>query len=205
MTAPALANAACDHLRKADPVLARIIQRVGPYRPRSTDASFHGLARSIVYQQLSGKAAGTIFGRLLAATSDPLTAAAVLRMSQDELRRIGLSQQKASYVRDLAERTARGEIDFSALPTLPDEEIVRELSAVKGVGLWTVQMYLIFALQRPDVLPVGDLGIRGAIKKAYRTRQLPKPDRIEKIARKWHPYCSVASWYLWRSLELADE
>jgi DNA-3-methyladenine glycosylase II len=205
MTAPALAHAACEHLRQADPVLANIIDRVGPYRPRSTDASFHGLARSIVYQQLSGKAAGTIFGRVVSATSDPLTPAGILRLSLDELRRLGLSQQKAGYVRDLAERTARGEIDFSALPALSDDEVIRVLSAVKGVGLWTVQMYLIFALQRPDVLPVGDLGIRAAIKKAYRTRHLPKPDRIEKIARKWHPYCSVASWYLWRSLELPGD
>jgi DNA-3-methyladenine glycosylase II len=205
MTAPAVHNIACEHLRRADPVLAAIIDRVGPYRPRSTEASFHGLARSIVYQQLSGKAAGTIFGRLLAAASDPLTPTAILRLSLEDLRRIGLSQQKASYVRDLAERSARGEIDFSSLDSLPDTEIIRVLTAVKGVGLWTVQMYLMFALGRPDVLPVGDLGIRAAIKKAYRTRHLPKPDRIEKIARRWHPYCSIASWYLWRSLELPDE
>lgn len=203
MTAPVVADPV-EHLRRADAVLAGIIERVGPYRLPTTEASFHGLARSIVYQQLSGKAAGTIFGRLLAASSDPLTPGAVLRLTQEELRRIGLSQQKASYVRDLAERTASGEVDFDALHALPDDEIIRILTAVKGVGLWTVQMYLIFALQRPNVLPVGDLGIRAAIRKAYRTRQLPKPARIEKIARRWHPHCSVAAWYLWRSLELPD-
>ncbi|HET8549508.1 MAG TPA: DNA-3-methyladenine glycosylase 2 family protein, partial [Bryobacteraceae bacterium] len=109
-----------------------------------------------------------------------------------------------SYVNDLAERTARGDVDFATLGSLPDQEIIRVLTAVKGVGIWTVQMYLIFALQRPDVLPVADLGIRVAIRKAYRTRGLPKPHRIEQIARRWHPYCSVASWYLWRSLELPD-
>jgi DNA-3-methyladenine glycosylase II len=204
MTAPAPANV-LDHLRQADPVLARIIDRVGPYSLRRMEASFHGLARSIVYQQLSGRAAGTIFGRLVAAASDPLTPDAVLRLNHAELRRLGLSQQKANYVRDLAERTARGEVDFPSLAALPDEEIIRVLTAVKGVGVWTVQMYLIFALERPNVLPVNDLGIRAAIRKAYRTRQLPKPARIEKIARRWHPYCSVASWYLWRSLELKDE
>ena len=204
MTAPAIFDPV-EHLRRADPVLAGIIGRVGPYRLKTMEASFHGLARSIVYQQLSGKAAGTIFGRLVAATSDPLTPHAVLRLGVPELRQLGLSQQKASYVRDLAERTARGEVNFTALPSLPDEEIIRVLTAVKGIGIWTVQMYLIFALERPNVLPVADLGIRAAIKKAYRTRQLPKPERIEKIARPWHPHCSVASWYLWRSLELPDD
>jgi DNA-3-methyladenine glycosylase II len=204
MSAPAIADRV-EHLRRADPVLARIIERVGPYRLKTMEASFHGLARSIVYQQLSGRAAGTIFGRLVAATSDPLRPEAVLRCSIQQLRELGLSQQKASYVRDLAERTASGEVDFAKLPALADDEIIRVLTAVKGVGVWTVQMYLIFALERPDVLPVADLGIRAAIRKAYRTRQLPKPARIEKIARRWHPYCSVASWYLWRSLELADE
>lgn len=204
MTAPAPADPV-EHLRRADPVLAKIIDRVGHYQLKTMEASFHGLARSIVYQQLSGKAAGTIFGRLVAATSDPLTPEGVLRLSVTQLRQVGLSQQKASYVRDLAERTSCGAIDFAALPALPDDEIIRTLTAVKGVGVWTVQMYLIFALGRPNVLPVADLGIRAAIKKAYRTRLLPKPDRIEKLARRWHPHCSVASWYLWRSLELRDD
>jgi DNA-3-methyladenine glycosylase II len=204
MTAPAPVDPV-EHLRRADPVLAEIIDRVGSYRLKPMEASFHGLARSIVYQQLSGKAAGTIFGRLVAATSNPLTPDAVLGLSLTELRAVGLSQQKATYVRDLAQRTAGGEVDFAALPELPDEEIIRVLTAVKGVGVWTVQMYLIFALERPNVLPVADLGIRAAIKRAYRTRHLPKPDRIEKIARRWHPHCSVASWYLWRSLELPNE
>jgi DNA-3-methyladenine glycosylase II len=196
---------AIDHLRRSDPVLGAIIERVGPYRPRSMEATFHGLARSIVYQQLSGKAAGTIFSRLTAATSDPLIPETVLRLSADDLRAIGLSKQKAAYVRDLAERSARGEIDFAALAALGDEEIIERLTAVKGVGVWTVQMFLMFGLQRPNVLPVGDLGVRVAIRKAYRLRDMPKPKHIEKIAAKWHPYCSIASWYLWRSLELQDE
>ena len=196
---------AINHLRGCDPVLAAIIERVGPYRPRSTEATFHGLARSIVYQQLSGKAAGTIFSRLTAATSDPLRPETVLRLSIEELRGIGLSKQKAAYVRDLAERSARGEIDFTALASLDDDEIIERLTVVKGVGVWTVQMFLMFGLQRPNVLPVGDLGVRVAIRKAYRLREMPKPKRIEKIAAKWHPWCSVASWYLWRSLELPDD
>jgi DNA-3-methyladenine glycosylase II len=193
---------AIEHLRKADPVLGAIIERVGEYQPRHTDPTFHGLARSIIFQQLSGKAAGTIFGRVAAATSDPLTPDAVLRLSLEELRKLGLSQQKATYVRDLAERTARGEINFALLPDLSDEEVIRELTLVKGIGVWTAHMFLIFALGRPDILPTGDLGIQNAIKRAYRLRQSPKAARIEKLGAKWRPYCSVASWYLWRSLEL---
>jgi DNA-3-methyladenine glycosylase II len=189
------------HLKKSDPILAGIIERVGPYRMTHTDPNFQSLVRSIVYQQLSGKAAGTIYGRLIAASSDPVNPAAILALSPEEMRALGLSQQKTKYIRDLAERTAAAEIDFAQLPDLTDEEIIECLTRVKGVGVWTAHMFLMFSLQRPNVLPVGDLGIRNAIQKAYRLRKPPKPEQIEKIARTWHPYCSYASWYLWRSLE----
>lgn len=189
------------HLQANDPVLGAIIERVGEVPWRTGDPSFHALARSIVFQQLSGKAAATIFSRLAAAASDPLTPESVLAVPPERMRELGLSRQKAAYVRDLAERTVAGEVDFSHFPGLPDEEVLRQLTAVKGIGPWTVQMFLIFNLRRADVLPTGDLGIRNAIRRAYRMRALPPPKRIEKLAAKWRPYCSVACLYLWRSID----
>jgi DNA-3-methyladenine glycosylase II len=190
------------HLKKSDPVLAEVIGRVGPCRMQQREADFHSLCRSIVYQQLSGKAAGTIFGRVVeAAKCDPLTPAAVLKIREDRLRKAGLSQQKASYVRDLALKTRDGIVDFSSLDRLPDEEVIAHLTQVKGVGVWTVQMLLMFALGRMDVLPVADLGIRNAMQKAYALETPPKPKEMEALAEKWRPYRTVACWYLWRSLD----
>src|ERR1700716_1418721 len=131
------------HLKKSDPILAGIIERVGPYRMTHTDPTFQSLVRSIVYQQLSGKAAGTIYGRLIAASSDPVNPAAILALSPEEMRALGLSQQKSKYIRDLAERTAAAEIDFAQLPALTDQEIIECLTRVKGVGVWTAHMFLI--------------------------------------------------------------
>jgi DNA-3-methyladenine glycosylase II len=192
---------AINHLRQSDPVLAEIIDQVGRFRLDYKPPTFHSLARSIVFQQLSGKAASTIFGRLVAATTDPVEPEAVLRLDVGEMRLLGLSQQKAAYVRDLAERTASGEIRFDRLPRLSDDKIIAELTQVKGVGVWTVHMFLIFALRRPNVLPTGDLGIRNAIQRAYKLKKTPGPVDIQRIAEPWHPYCSIASWYLWRSLD----
>ncbi len=190
------------HLKKSDPTLRRIIEAVGPYRIQFREPVFETLVRSIVYQQLSGKVAVVIFNRLLNACGNGcITPESVLRLSESELRAAGLSQRKASYIADLAARTHSGEIEFSELPRLPDDEICRKLTTVKGIGVWTVQMFLIFALRRPDVLPVSDLGIRSAIRKEYGLEELPKPAEIEELASKWRPYCSVASWYLWRSLD----
>lgn len=193
---------AIQHLTQADPVIARIIERVGPYRVTYNEPVFGSLVRSIVYQQLSGKAAATIFNRLLAATSDPIHQDAILRLSFEELRNLGLSRQKATYIRDLAEKTASQEVVFENFRRMTNEQIIGALTQVKGIGVWTVQMFLMFSLRRPDVLPCGDLGIRNAIKKAYRLKESPPPAKIEQLARRWRPYCSVASWYLWRSLEL---
>jgi DNA-3-methyladenine glycosylase II len=146
--------------------------------------------------------ASRIFARLVDLLPDrQLTPAAILALTVEQMRGAGLSGQKAAYIRDLAERTFAGEIDFALLPGMSDGEVIETLTRVKGVGVWTAHMFLIFALQRPDVLPVGDLGVRTAIRKAYRMRALPKPARMEKIARSWRPWCSVASWYLWRSLD----
>lgn len=193
---------ALEHLRAGDPVLASIIARVGPFKMSYREPSFAALARSIVFQQLSGKAAATIFGRLEQAVGGELTPRSLLRLPLPTLRKCGLSSQKAAYIRSLAEHTESGALDFSTLPRLSDADVIAQLTQVKGVGVWTAHMFLMFALRRRDVLPVGDLGIQMAIKRHYRLRKPPKPPRIEKIARPWRPYASVACWYLWRSLEL---
>jgi DNA-3-methyladenine glycosylase II len=190
------------HLKQSDPVLAGIIERVGEYRIEFRDPGFQSLVRSIVYQQLSGKSAYAILKRLLAALPDgQLAPDAILGLKESEMRALGLSGQKTAYIRDLAQRTRSGELDFARFPAMTDEDVIEHLTRVKGVGVWTAHMFLIFALRRPNVLPVGDLGVRAAIRKAYRLRDLPKPVRVEKIAKRWHPYCSVAAWYLWRSLD----
>ena len=195
------------HLRQADPVMAGIIQRIGPFKMRYREPSFDAMARSIVFQQLHGKAATTIFERVRTACLcgddlDGLTPASILALSEQQLRACGLSRQKLSYLRDLAQRTASGEIDFSRLPQMSDEDVIEHLTRVKGIGVWSAQMFLMFALRRPNVMPTADYGINAAIKKAYRKRQMPKPKQILKISRPWHPYCSVACWYLWRYAEL---
>ncbi|MDP8990989.1 MAG: DNA-3-methyladenine glycosylase [Acidobacteriota bacterium] len=193
---------AINHLKKADPVMAAIIAKAGPYRVGFTDPVFQTLVRSIVYQQLSGKAARTIFNRLVEAVKvNPMTPQAVLKLRPEKMRAVGLSQQKTLYIRELARFTRDGKIQFERLPEMADAAIIETLTRVKGVGVWTVQMFLMFALQRPNVLPVGDLGVRAAMKKAYGLAELPKPQEMERIAEAWHPYRSVASWYLWRSLE----
>ena len=193
---------ALKHLKTADPILGTIIERVGPYRMQYRDPSFHTLVRSIVYQQLSGKAALTIFNRLIAAAkADPLTPEAVLRLRPARMRSLGLSKQKLTYIRGLARMTRDGLVRFEQVESLEDAAIIEHFTKVKGVGVWTAQMFLIFALRRPDVLPTGDLGVRAAIKKAYNLQELPTPAEMEQIAAAWRPYCSVASWYLWRSLE----
>jgi len=203
---------AIHHLKKADPVLASIIERVGPYTMQYREPVFQTLVRSIVYQQLSGKAALTIFGRLLEAVKplscndesdndEPLTPEAILKLRPQRMRKLGLSQQKVAYIRELARMTRDGGIEFHRLAELEDAAVIAHLTRVKGVGVWTVHMFLMFALRRPDVLPVGDLGVRMAVKKAYGLAELPAPAEMEKIAASWKPWRSVASWYLWRSLE----
>ena len=192
------------HLRDRDPVMAGIIDRIGPCRLRAdTDLShFEAVARSIVHQQLSGKAAGTIHGRFAQLFPNQRPSAThLLTLSADQLRAAGLSRPKAAYLRDLSERVTTGDLPIDTLAGLPDEDIVGHLTRVKGVGVWTAQMFLLFRLGRPDVLPDLDLGVQKAVQLAYRLRKRPPPERIKKLGAAWAPFRSVATWYLWRSID----
>jgi DNA-3-methyladenine glycosylase II len=190
------------HLKKSDPVLRAIIDKVGPCRMEFGEPTFHSLAESIMYQQLNGKAAATIFKRFTDAAGDPLTPEGILALSDAQMRAVGLSKQKTSYLRDLAAKTKAGLLEFEKLSALSDLEVIEHLVQVKGVGVWTAHMFLMFTLRRPDVLPTGDYGVQMAMKKHYRKRKIPKPKDMEKIAKSWAPYRSVACWYLWRSLDI---
>ncbi len=189
------------HLRSRDPILAAIIERVGPCVLLKREPTFETLARSITFQQLHGKAALSIFNRLRKAVGRRFTAGAFLRLNEVELRACGLSRQKMASLTDLAERVIRKEVSFRKLERFGDDEIIAMFSQVRGVGVWTAQMFLMFALERPNVLPLGDYGIRNAVRQAYGLAAMPKPAELQKIAEKWDPYCTVASWYLWRSLD----
>src|ERR1700746_3731928 len=193
---------AINHLKKSDPVLAAIIERIGPFRMQYGEPTFHTLAESILYQQLNGKAAATIFNRFTALGGDPLTPEGILQLSDVQMRGVGLSRQKTAYLRDLSEKTKAGLLEFERMTNMSEEQVIAHLTQVKGVGVWTAHMFLMFTLRRPDILPTGDYGVQAAIKKHYRKRKMPKPKDVEKIARPWSPYRSVACWYLWRSLDV---
>jgi len=193
-------------LLKADPVLASYMETIGPCRLTPAADPFVALVEAIISQQLSVKAADTIFGRLVAiCPRRSITPKAIFSTSERVLRSVGLSRQKISYLKDLAGRWIAGEIRPKEFHPLPDEEIIARLVAVKGIGRWTAEMFLIFALNRTDVLPVDDLGLKKAIRRAYRLRKIPSPDRIRKIAEPWRPYRSIATWYLWKSLNNGPE
>lgn len=191
-----------NHLKKSDPILRAIIERVGPCRMEFAVPEFSSLAEAIVYQQLNGKAAVTIFNRFAALAGAPLTPTGILKLSYEQLRGVGLSKQKSAYLKDLATKTSDGLLNFERLHAMSDEEVIEHLTQVKGVGVWTAHMFLMFSLRRPNVLPTGDYGVQVAIRKYYKKRKLPKPKDMEKIARVWEPYRSVACWYLWRSLDI---
>ena len=193
---------AVNHLKKCDPVLRAIIERVGPCRMEFGVPEFCSVAEAIVYQQLNGKAAVTIFNRFAALAGEPLTPEGILKLSDEQLRSVGLSKQKSSYLKDLAAKTKDGLLNFARLPEMTDDEVIEHLTQVKGIGVWTAHMFLIFSLRRPNVLPTGDYGVQVAIKKHYNKRKLPKPKDMEKIAKAWEPYRSVACWYMWRSLDI---
>jgi DNA-3-methyladenine glycosylase II len=193
---------AINHLKKSDPVMRGIIERVGPCRMEFGEPVFHSLAEAIVYQQLNGKAALTIFKRFTTLAGEPVTPAGIVKLTDAQMRSVGLSKQKSSYLRDMAERAIRGDLNFTRLPEMTDEEVIKHLTQVKGVGVWTAHMFLMFTLKRPNVLPTGDFGVQMAIKKHYNKRKLPKPEQMEKIAKPWEPYRSIACWYLWRSLDI---
>jgi DNA-3-methyladenine glycosylase II len=192
---------AIEHLRRSDPILSEIIGRVGDYAIQFREPDFETLVKSIVYQQLSGRVASVIFGRLTAAAGGRLTPENILKLRPARMRALGLSTQKTAYIRDLARHTRDRRLIFEELAALPDEAVIERVTKVKGIGVWTAHMFLIFALRRHDILPTGDLGIRNAIRRAYGLAELPTPAEMERMAERWRPYCSVASWYLWRSLE----
>ena len=196
------------HLAQRDPVMEALIDRVGSFslRLKPSHSVFLALAESIVYQQLHGKAAAAIFGRLRALFSDAprgFKPSHVLAASDESLRGAGLSRGKTLALRDLAAKTESGELPTLAkLRRMDDEAIVETLTVVRGIGRWTVEMLLMFRLGRPDVLPVGDFGVRNGFRLAYKKRVMPTPKQLEKFGERWKPYRSVASWYLWRATEL---
>lgn len=193
---------ASKHLSRADPVMRGIVKRVGAceLRPGSRGDHFTTLARAIVGQQLSTKAAGTIWGRVVALhSSSRLRPADVLEIADARLREAGMSNAKVAYLKDLAAKVEAKELNLSSLPRRPDEEIVDTLTSVKGIGRWTVEMFLIFRLGRPDVWPVGDLGIRNAITRAYAVD--PTNANLNAVGERLRPWRSVAAWYLWRTLD----
>src|SRR2546428_62492 len=198
---------ALNHLKKSDPVMRRIIERIGPCRMEYGPPEFHSLAEAIVYQQLNGKAAVTIFKRFAALAGEPLTPEGILKLTNQQLRSVGLSKQKSAYLKDLATKTASGMLDFARLPKLSDNDVIEHLTQIKGIGVWTAQMFLMFTLKRPNVLPTGDFGVRMAMYKHYldvqrakapakkngtkksakkgraRKIKLPTPEQMEKIAK----------------------
>jgi 3-methyladenine DNA glycosylase/8-oxoguanine DNA glycosylase len=216
------------HLKKSDPVMRNIIEHIGACRMQFGEPTFHSLAEAIVYQQLNGKAAVTIFKRFAALAGEPLTPAGILKLTPEQLRSVGLSKQKSAYLIDMSERADRGELDFSRLSEMSDDEVIQHLTQVKGVGVWTAHMFLMFTLRRPNILPVGDFGVRMSMYKHYLEKRsarngsgrvgngkksqqlkpkkvkivLPTPDQMQKIAKRWEPYRSVACWYLWQSLDV---
>jgi DNA-3-methyladenine glycosylase II len=196
---------AIGHLKAVDPVLAGVIDTVGKCTlvPRAEGTHFDAVVRSIVYQQLSGKAAATIHKRVLDLLDEknpkPVQ---LMKMPDAKLRAAGLSGQKTRYVKGVAEMVHSGQLEIERLHDLSDDEIIAALTSIKGVGLWTAQMFLIFRLGRPDILPAGDLGIQKGVQTAYRMRKLPKPDKVLKMGRKWAPYRTVGAWYMWRLLDV---
>lgn len=198
------ARAAARHLAAADPLLGKFIQRVGVRDIDQSPGGFPALARSIIFQQISGAAGTSILRRTreMARTRGFPSPAWFLQTPLADLRGAGLSPQKIGYLRDLAQRVAGGEIHFPRLRHLPDEEVIGELTRIHGVGRWTAQMYLLFHLGRPDVLPTGDLGVRKGVQRIYGYRSLPAERTVERHGAKWRPYCSWGSYYMWRSQEL---
>jgi 3-methyladenine DNA glycosylase/8-oxoguanine DNA glycosylase len=200
-------DAACRHLTEVDPQLGAVIARAGEFtmRPVPTQSLFASLARSIVYQQLAGKAAAAILGRVkreFAPRRFP-TPRDLLDIDPERLRRAGLSGNKTAALRDLAAKSLDGTVpSLARVRRMEDEEIIERLTNVRGIGRWTVEMLLIFRLGRPDVLPVGDLGVRKGFAITFKKRKLPEPAALSRRGERWRPYRSVASWYLWRAVEL---
>ena len=190
-------------LLRRDPVLAGLIKKHGACGLASAQRADHfsALVRAITGQQLSTKAASTIYARLAALMPGGVTPAALSTLTDEQMRVVGMSRQKIAYFRDLCEKALSGVVALDSLESMTDDEVIAALTQVKGIGRWSAEMFLMFRLHRPDVLPVDDLGIVNAVKNVYSLRKRPTAERIRKIGEAWRPYRSVASWYLWRSLD----
>ncbi len=202
---PDLVKSAILHLHSNDPVMSDVIRRVGPCALKLRRDRFHTLVRSILSQQISGYAAQAIRARLEALVApQTLSAENLAALSVEQLRAVGVSSQKAQYLLSLATKVRDGELPLNGIGRLRDEQVIEQLIQVKGIGVWTAQMFLIFSLGRPDVMPHDDLGIRQAIRKLYGLTEMPDKKTSLRIAEPWRPYASIASWYCWRSLELPE-
>lgn len=191
------------YLRKKDPILADVIKKVPPFARYKARNYFEALLESIVSQQLSVKAADTIWARFFSLLPEKtMSAEAVFAIPDQKIRDAGISWQKISYIKDLSKKTMESSILFEQFEIMTDEEIITELVKVKGIGRWTAEMFLMFAMDRPDVFSYGDLGLRRAIQKWYKFDHEPSQEEAEKIAERWRPYRTLACRYLWRSLEL---
>lgn len=192
---------AIQYLCKVDSNLERVIKIVGKYSINIRNDPFQSLVESIIYQQLAGKAANAIYNRFINYYNNKqITPTLILNSPNDNLKKVGLSNRKIDYLKDLALHVYDGRINLEELPKMNDEEIINKLVNVKGIGRWTSEMFLIFSLGRQDILPVTDLGVRKAIQKVYSLSELPKPNIMIEIAKPWRPYRSIATWYLWKSL-----
>ncbi len=189
------------HLSAVDELMAALIPRYGPCALQPRDDYFTQLCKSIVSQQLATKAAAAIFNRFAVHFGHVPTAEEVAATPREKLRELGLSQQKITYMQDLSAKVLDKHITLARFAALPDEEVINQLVTVKGIGVWTAQMFLIFALNRPDVLPTDDFGVRKAMMRGYCLEAMPGKTQMEMIAQPWRPWRSIASWYLWRSLE----
>ncbi|NWJ95564.1 MAG: DNA-3-methyladenine glycosylase 2 family protein [Chloroflexi bacterium] len=205
------AEKAMHHLQECDTVIAGLIEQIGPYSITPEQPYFFALLSSIISQQISTKAAAAIQNRFLALFPDSspaeVTPSRLLTLPKEDLRTAGLSEQKVRYGYDLAEKVEEGVVDLTRIDDLPDEEIIRQLTKVNGIGRWTAEMFLIFSLARPDVLPADDLGFRTAVQRLYGFKERPDPKIVRRFAQVqgWSPYSTAATWYLWRSLNLKDE
>jgi 3-methyladenine DNA glycosylase/8-oxoguanine DNA glycosylase len=199
-------RAARRHLMRCDPKLRDVIKRVGPCKLHAfaPQDPFEALCMSIASQQLSIKAADTIFGRFRDLFPDRRpTPEHVMTLTDDQIRAAGFSRPKVAFIKDLASHVIEGRLDLEALPTHPDDEVMRQLVAVKGIGRWTAEIFLMFRLGRPDILPADDLGLMNAAHRVYKLRKRPDAKRLRQMGEAWKPYRSVASWYLWQSLTLS--
>ena len=201
---PRWANEATDFLRASDPVLARIISQVGPLEMAHRPERFQALVRAIIFQQLAGRAALAIYERFVKIVGSGRfpSPAQVIAASDEDMRRAGLSRGKLAYIRDLAAHVRDGNLNFRRFARMDDEEVIADLVRVRGIGRWTAEMFLMFNLRRPDILPVDDLGFRSAVAKAYGLSQLPAAKELRSMGERWRPYRSAAVWYFWQSTRL---